>query len=265
MLQRRTFLLAAAPWLAAPAGAARPQAASGPLRCGADPALSTSGLARALQLGFGRDTGLAIEIVVAPALALLEAAARGDVDVLLCNAPEAEKALEAQGLVHDRRPVAAGDFVLVGPAGSARMLPRGLGAASAMTRLAALADAGPTRVRFLSANDGSGVHLAEQRLWREAQVSPAPPWHVAAEPSIDFVGQVRQASAWALVERGAWLARGGGGVSAAGATDPLLAEPVHVMRSFHASHPAGKFFSSWAGGAHGRAIARGHRGYRVAA
>lgn len=270
MQRRRTFLTVAAAWAApaTPAWAARPAAGTtAPLLCGADVALAASGLARDLQLGFGRDTGIRVTIVVAPALALLEAARLGDIDVLLCNTPDAESALEAQGLLHDRRPLAVGGFAIVAPAASRRRgapatLPRGMGAVDALARLGSLAGHDPAGVRFLSANDGSGVHVMEQGLWRQAKVAPAAPWYLLADPARDFIQQVRQASAWALVERAAWQVRGGGAMALAGPGDPLLDESVHVMRSFHDAHPAGRMFTAWVGGPHGRAVARAHRGYR---
>ncbi len=268
MLRRRPLLVAAAAgWAVARAARAErtPESALA-LRCGVDRSLAASGLARALQLAFGRDTGIAVKLVPAPALATLDAVRNGEVDVALCNAPEAEAALEKQGLIHGWQRFASGDFVIVGPARRGRQpaWPRDLDAAGALAHLAELASAEPASLRFVSANDGSGVHIVEQRLWREARIAPAAPWYVPADPAHDFLHQVGELSAWALVERGAWLALGGGGLAIVVAGDPLLVEAVHVMRSFHASHPAGRIFAAWIGGVHGRAVARAHRGYRAA-
>src|SRR5215203_6841808 len=117
MLSRRLFVAAlAAPGLAAAAPAQKPSERGGPLRVGVDRALAESGLARSLQRAFGADTGIAVLLVPGPALAVLEAARNGEVDAALVNAPAAEEALDKQGLVHDRRQIAAGEFVLVGPA-----------------------------------------------------------------------------------------------------------------------------------------------------
>ena len=87
-----------------------------PMRLGVDTALFDAGLAKALQQGFGRDTGVAVKLVSAPALPLLEGLDRGEVDAALTNVPEAEIRREQQGLAHDRHAIARGDFVLVGPA-----------------------------------------------------------------------------------------------------------------------------------------------------
>ena len=105
MLSRRHLLaaLAAAPAGAALAQAPKPSERGGPLRLGADRALVESGLARSLQHAFGADTGIAVLLVPGPALAVLDAVRDGEVDAALLNVPDAEQALDSQGLVHDRR------------------------------------------------------------------------------------------------------------------------------------------------------------------
>src|SRR6185369_16024935 len=93
--------------------AAQRRSLDDPMRLAADDALVDSGLAGQLQRAFGRDTGVAVKLVRGPASSVLQALERGENDAALCNAPEAEEALEKQGLLHDRRRVAATDFVLV--------------------------------------------------------------------------------------------------------------------------------------------------------
>ena len=115
MLRRR--LLAAGLALAAsPAARAQKSPGTGPLRLGIDHALVESRLGLSLQTAFSADTGIAVKLVAGPALAVLEATKEGELDAALTNAPAAEASLEQQALVHDRRPIAAGEFVLVGPA-----------------------------------------------------------------------------------------------------------------------------------------------------
>ena len=274
MLPRRTLLLA--PLAATLAGATVGRAAQAqqrrahadPLRLGVDTALADSGLARALQQAFERDTGLAVLLVPKPALALLGALERGEVDVGLCNAPDAETKLEQQGLVHDRRPVARADFVIVGPgvrgkAGDPARISGVRDAAQALQRLRDAALAAPGAITFLSANDGSGAHAAEQALWRAAKVAPGAPWFVAAEPGDGPIRQVRARNAYALVERGAWGAQGGAPRAVLVEGDPALAEHVHVMRSFRVSHPAGKLFVAWVAGPKGHRVVAAVRGYRA--
>jgi tungstate transport system substrate-binding protein len=266
MLSRR-HLLAAPLATLLPAVSARAQqrkSLADPLRLGVDRALVDSGLAPALLHAFGADTGIAVKAVPGAALPLLDALERGELDAALTNTPEAEIKLDQQGLVHDRQAVAGGEFVIVGPAvrGKGEDV---LGAALARDAVGALKRlaAAPAGFSFLSAADGSGAHVAEQALWRKAGIAPAAPWYVTLAPGENLLAQVRARSAFAIVERAAWLARGGGAPLAVRVEgDPALAEQVHVMRSFRVNHPAGKIFVAWIASAKGRRVTAAQRGYR---
>lgn len=271
MLQRRHLLIASAAALAASTAVRAQQRASlaDPLRLGADQALVDSGLAGALQAAFGRDTGVVVKLQAGPALPLLEALERGELDATLTNVPEAELRLESQGLAHDRRRVADAALVLVGPAPK-KKLPDPAGVAkitdvvAALTQLRDAALAHPGTIAFLSAGDGSGTHAAEQALWRAAAIAPAAPWYVKAAPGA-LVARARQQGAYALVEHGVWADHGGAPLAVLVEGDPRLLVPVHVMRAFRSNHPAGKFFATWITGPKGRAVIAAQRGYRVPA
>ena len=268
MLQRRHLLSLA---LTLPAGVAWSQqrkSLGDPLRLGVDAALVDSGLASALLRAFGADTGIAVKIVAGPALPLIDALERGEIDAALTNAPEAEAKLEKQGLAHDRQPIAGGEFVIVGPAvrGKGGNATDALGPALAhdpVALLKALPAAASGGALFISAGDGSGAHAAEQALWRAAGIAPAAPWYVTLAPGADPIAQARERGAVALVERGAWLARGGAPLAIRIDGDARLAEQIHVMRSFRVNHPAGKIFVAWIASAKGRRVAAAQRGYRA--
>ena len=93
---RRLLLGAAAASLAWPAVVLAQQTRSlkDPLRLGADQALMESGLAAALQRAFGRDTGVAVQLIGGLALPLLDTLERGEIDAALTNAPEADQYLK---------------------------------------------------------------------------------------------------------------------------------------------------------------------------
>lgn len=271
MISRRRFLHAplGALLVASAAQAQQRRSQGDPLRLGVDTALFDSGLAKALQQGFGRDTGVAVKLVSTPALLLLEGLERGEFDAALANVPEAEARLEKEGFAHDRRPIARGDFVLVGPAPHGKTKdPAAIAglqrAAEALIQVRSAALAMPGRVTFLSAGDGSGAHAMEQALWRAAQLGPTAPWYAVADGRSSLVAQARARSAYALVERGAWLARGGAPLAVLVEGDPALAEAVHVMRAFRVSHPAGKLFVAWIAGPKGRRVVAAQRAYRAA-
>lgn len=251
-----------------------------PMRLGVDFALIDSGLAQRLQRGFGRDTGIAVKLISGTAQALLPALERGELDAAMTNAPALEAQFEAQGFVHERAIVASSEFVVVGPLikpvekgkGKAKTKdkprdPAGLlGAGSAIEALQRLRDAASAdeTIRFLSANDGSGSHAAEQAAWRAARIAPAPPWYQIARGSSDLLRQARELAAYALVDRGVWLAQGGAPLALLVQGDPGLRVPVHVMRGFRANHPAARLYARWITGPKGRAIVVAQRGYRVA-
>jgi tungstate transport system substrate-binding protein len=266
VIRRRLFTAAAAA-LALPAAAQQRKSLADPMRLGVDTALAESGLARALQVGFGRDTGVAVKLEARPAAAVLEALERGELDASLTNAPEIETKLFDAGYAHDRRLIATGAWWLVGPKPKSRKQPDPAGIAGERDIAAALAklrDAPPGTATFLSANDGSGTHLAELAIWRAAQIGPAAPWYANAPAGPgSFIAKLRGAGAYGMVEQGAWQAMGGAPLAVLVQGDPRMEAPVHFMRSFRSSHPAAKLFVGWISGPKGRRVVVRARGYRA--
>lgn len=237
--------------------AAQKQSLEDPMRLGVDDALMKSGLARALQRAFGVDTGVAVNLTSGSALAMLEATELGDMDAALTNVSWLEAQIEKQGLVHDRRQIATGGLLLVGPAALAKALDAKRDIVLALQRLS------QAQVPFLSGTPGSGSQLAEQALWRAAEVVPDPAWHFPATVDANLLSQAKDKQACMLVETGAWMAQGGGsGYTVLVQGDDKLAMPVHVMRSFRVNHPAGKLFVKWIAGGRGRRVVAAQRGYR---
>ena len=268
-------------------------ASSRRLLVGVDPALTASGLAARLAQALAHDTGLVIEWHATPGTALLPHLERGELDAALSHEPQLEAELLAQGLVHDHRPIAATERVLVGPAprrGSARTPPSGdpagvLGpAAGALAKSAApaptvaakdatealrrIAAAGARgEAVFLSGAPAGGAGRVEEALWQAAGVAPAGTWQQRADldprTALALAGTL---SAYTLVERGVWEAHGAStGLALMVTGDPRLALTYHLMRSFRAHAPAGKLLVSWLAGPGGqRAVAAFGRGYRPA-
>lgn len=270
MIARRQLIVAGmAATLAAPAAAQRIRSLKDPLRLAVDVSLADSGLARALQRAFGGDTGVAVQLTPGPAIPMLEALERGEFDAALTNVPDAELRLDNDGLVHDRRPVAMGRFVLVGPAPRNRKLPdpAGLtgarGLVEALTRLRDRAVAAPGTIAFVGVDDGSGLQMAEQSMWRLAKIAPQAPWHTSVRSHAELAQRLHAGGAYALVEAGAWARIATRQQTSFVDADPALVEPVHVMRSFRVSHPAGRIFVQWISGPKGRRVVAGLRGYRA--
>ena len=247
-----------------PAAAQQRRPVDAPLRVGFERALVEAGFADAVRRGLASDTGLRVDPEAGPSSALLQALEQGDLDAAVTHAPAMEAQLEAAGLTHDLRPVAVGDFVLVGPGGRRRDTASISGTHDAAAALAAIARAGAP---FLSAADGSGTHLAEQALWRAATVAPQGPWYLSLPadglPLLEVAGE---AQAYALVDRSRWLARPARNLGLMVQGDPRLATTFQVQRPFRGRHPAAKLFVAWLAGPRGRHTVGGFgRGLRLPA
>jgi len=263
-IDRRSLLaLLAASAVPAMAFAAQRKSLADPMHLGAEQALIDSGLASQLQKAFGRDTGVAVQLMPGRSGSLLEALERGELDAAMTNAPEQETQLEKQGLAHDRRLIAVGDFVLVGPLeGAGKKAKDPAGIAGERDIAAALAKLAQAQVRFVGPVNGSGAHLGTLALWRAAKVAPAAPWYV--ESKGNALEQAASEGAYTLIERGLWMSRGRKPLALMVEGDPRMATEVHVMRSFRVNHPAAKLFGQWVSGPQGRRVAAGLRGWRPA-
>ena len=267
-MRRRSLLSLLAgsglPLLNPAAQAAQRKSLADPMLLGVEQSLVDSGLAPAFQKGFGRDTGVAVQLVPGQSASLIQALERGEIDASMTNAPELEAQLEKQGLAHDRQRVAQGDFVLVGPVeGKGRKAKDPVGVLGGKDIAAALAAIAAAQAPFVTPGNGSGAAIAEIALWRAAKVLPAAPWYVKADPKGSVIAQAAQQNAYALVERGVWLGHVTKPLAVLVESDPLLATEVHVMRSFRVNHPAAKLFTKWISGPQGQRVAGGVRGWRA--
>jgi tungstate transport system substrate-binding protein len=266
MNAHRRQLLALVAAAAVPgAHAVQRQSLVDPMRLGVEQALLDSGLAIQFQKAFGRDTGVAVQLVPGRSADLIATLERGEIDAAMTNAPEMEAALEKQGLAHDRHLIALGDFVLVGAlVGSGKKAVDAAGIKGEKDIAAALAQLAEAKARFIGPANGSGAHLASQALWRTAKVAPAAPWYLETKDPKGALAQAAAEGAYTLVERGVWLSHGTKALSVLVEGDPRMANEVHVMRSFRVNHPAAKLFGQWVSGGQGRRVAASVRGWRSA-
>ncbi len=243
------------------------------LQVGIEGALVASGLAARLREALKRDTGLLLQWIEGASGTLLPVLERGELDVALTNSPDTESALERKGLVHDRRRVALTDHVLVGPAPvratkktPASGDPAGVAGTSdigaALASIAAVGGAG--EAAFVATSEASGTRALEQAAWKLAGPLPLGAWLRTAGPGpLAALQMARASGAYVLVERGVWLANGGGGLALLAEDPARLATPYHVMRPFRSQHPAAKLAVAWLAGPNGqRAVAGFGRGYR---
>jgi tungstate transport system substrate-binding protein len=162
-----------------------------------------AGLLDSLLPVFERRTGLKVKVIAVGSGQALEMGRRGDADVVLAHAPDAERVLADSGYLLRRRLVMHNDFLVVGPASDPAGL-RGMNeAVAAVRRLAA------RQVLFVSRGDRSGTHLLEQKLWRLAGVRlPAEgEWYVESGQGMAATLQMAdQKRAYTLTDRATYLA-----------------------------------------------------------
>lgn len=164
-----------------------------------------SGLLDVLVPLFEERTGYRVKPIAVGTGAALAMAARGEVDVVLVHAPEAEREFMAQGYGSERLLVMHNDFVILGPPDD----PAGIrGLRSAVDALRKIAAAQAT---WISRDDGSGTDQLEKRLWREAGLSPkGAPWYITSGQGMGAtLTLIDQKRASTLSDRGTFLAYGG--------------------------------------------------------
>lgn len=159
-----------------------------------------SGLLDVLVPDFAAKTGYQVKVIAVGTGAALAMGARGDADVLLVHAPEAEMELVRSGDAVDRRLVMHNDFVLVGPEDD----PAGVrGAATAAEALRRIAQA---QALFLSRGDDSGTHKKERSLWQEAGVEPRGAWYQESGQGMGATLKIAsEKGAYTLTDRATYL------------------------------------------------------------
>lgn len=128
---------------------------------------------------------------------------RGDADVLLVHAREAEDAFMAQGHGVLRLDVMHNDFLLVGPAAD----PAG---AKGKPILEALQLVAASKAAFVSRGDRSGTHVRELSLWKRTPIEPAgQSWYVEVGQGMGAAARIAsEKQAYILIDRGTFLALG---------------------------------------------------------
>lgn len=157
---------------------------------------------------------------------------RGDADVLLVHAPEAEKAFMDRGLGKTRKPVMHNDFVLLGPASDPAQV-KGTDAVAAFKKIA------EAKASFVSRADQSGTHKKELTLWKEAGIKPNGPWYIEAGQGMgECLRIAHEKNAYILADRGTWLAfQKKLALTLLVEGDPKLQNPYHVIVVNPEVHP----------------------------
>ncbi|SPF32369.1 Extracellular solute-binding protein, family 1 [Syntrophobacter sp. SbD1] len=124
-----------------------------------------SGLLDYLIPIFEKKTGYRVKTVAVGTGQSLAMGEKGEADVLLTHAEEAEKKVVDSGAVRNYQLVMHNDFVIVGPADD----PAGVKGKSSVEALRSIAAKG---VIFVSRGDDSGTQKKELSIWKKAELNP---------------------------------------------------------------------------------------------
>ncbi len=195
-----------------------------------------SGLLDVLVPRFEKERGIEVKVIAVGTGAALRMAARGDADVVLVHAPDAERRYVETGDLVGGRGVMHNDFVIVGPAEDPAGI-RGRGSLRDVMRAIA------ARGTFVSRGDDSGTHTQELALWAAAGIDPG------SVPRREETGQgmgatlnvADQKRAYTLSDRGTYLSlRQRLGLVVLFEGDPTLRNVYHVYVVNPARHPGVK-------------------------
>jgi tungstate transport system substrate-binding protein len=187
-----------------------------------------SGLLDKLIPVFEKQTGIVVKTVAVGTGQALELGRRGEADVLLVHAPEAEEKFVAEGYGKNRRPMMHNDFIIVGP----RSDPAGIGAGrDAPAALKAVAGAAAT---WISRGDNSGTHQKEMILWKEAGIEPRGKWYIESGQGMGETLRIAyERTAYTLADRGTFLASSNLDLKIYVEGDPNLLNPYSVIEVAH--------------------------------
>jgi tungstate transport system substrate-binding protein len=160
-----------------------------------------SGLLDVLIPLFEQQAGYLVKTIAVGTGEALAMGARGEADVLLVHAPEAEAKFVADDHGIHRRAVMHNDFILVGPPEDPAQLQGRQAIGEAFKHLA------ETQANFVSRGDNSGTHQLEQRLWTQVGITPRGRWYLEAGQGMGATLRIAsEREAYALTDRGTYLA-----------------------------------------------------------
>jgi len=162
-----------------------------------------SGLFEYLLPLFKKKTGITVKVVAQGTGQALDTGRRGDADVVFVHAKSAEEKFLAEGQGVQRFPVMYNDFVLIGPKSD----PAGIKGMKDVAR--AFQTIKEKQASFISRGDRSGTHIAELKLWKDADIDIGKdkgPWYKSIGQGMGAALNVANAgNAYALSDRGTWI------------------------------------------------------------
>jgi tungstate transport system substrate-binding protein len=150
---------------------------------------------------FEAQTGYRVKSIAVGTGQALAMGERGEADVLLVHAPEAELRIVAAGAAINRTLVMHNDLIIVGPPND----PAGVRVTT--TAVAALAQVARTPSSFVSRGDQSGTHQMELALWAVAGVEPEGDWYLESGSGMGQTLRIAsERRGYTLTDRATYLA-----------------------------------------------------------
>ncbi len=159
-----------------------------------------SGLLDVLLPVFEKKTGYKVKTIAVGSGQAIAMGEKGEADILLTHAPDAEKKVVAGGSVVNRRMVMHNDFVLLGPTTD----PAKIKEKPAMAGFKAIAAA---KAVFVSRGDNSGTHQLEKKIWSESGIKPQDAWYQEAGTGMgQTLNIANEKKGYVLTDRATYLA-----------------------------------------------------------
>jgi tungstate transport system substrate-binding protein len=174
-----------------------------PVTIAATTSVEDSGLFEHLTPKFTATAGIPIRVLSRASAVALLTAERGEVDLVIVNDTAAVDRFVRNYTGSQRRKLMHNDFLIVGPPSDPAQIRKAPNAAGALRAIARV------RAPYVSRGDESGTHVAEQRLWKLADVNPkARSGNWFRETGAGMGDSLRFAAreqAYILVDRGTWI------------------------------------------------------------
>ncbi len=162
-----------------------------------------SGLLDVLVPMFEKQGGWQVKTVAVGTGAALALGARGEADVVLVHAPDAEKKWFADGNGTERPLVMHNDFIIVGPPSDPAGIRGDKSALDALKRIAT------RQATWVSRDDNSGTDQLEKQLWQRAGLEPkGSSWFLTSGQGMGATLTLAdQKDAYTIGDRATYLAR----------------------------------------------------------
>jgi len=225
-MQRRMLLLMLAIAIAWPTVVAAQPAVSQPeVIFATTTSVQDTGLLDVIVPMFEKTSGYRVKAIAVGTGQALAMAARGEADVVLAHAPDAEKKYIADGSLTNRRLMMHNWFLLAGPPSDPV---KAKGTTKAVDALKKIAE---VKAPFVSRGDDSGTHKLEMKLWEKAGLKPSGEWYLQAGQGMGkTLGIAGEKQAYVISDRATYLAfQKTTGLAVLVEGDPAFLNIYHVM------------------------------------